>query len=388
MTLRAKRVPYLLVGILLFAVILLYALPSNNAYAAQITARSLALSSSSPAASNATTTYTFNFTLHTAGTVKSVGIQICTAAETASCTAPTGFTNASATLASQPTGLGAASGWTIQSSPPTTNLLDISDASNATGWSGTQTIVFGNVQNPTTTNQAFYAWITSYSNSNWTGTVDAGQVAASTATQIVLTGVMPESLIFCTGQSISTTGGIPDCATATAGAVSFNQLFSTTTTAYASSQMAASTNAGSGYVITVSGATLTSGSNTIPAIGATAAVSNIGSGQFGLNLAADTDPPTSGVNQLIPYSAAIAPASNGTNLRGEALSPFSTGGNAATATFAFTPSSLNTVADSANGGAGGTDSQIYTSTYMVNAAGHQTAGTYTTTLTYICTPTF
>src|SRR5581483_10519577 len=114
MTLSARRVPYLVLGILFIAGILLYALPSRNAYAAQITSRSLTISSSSPASSNATTTYTFNFTVPTTGTViKSVGIQICTTAETGTCTAPTGFTNASATLASQPTGLGAASGWTI-----------------------------------------------------------------------------------------------------------------------------------------------------------------------------------------------------------------------------------------------------------------------------------
>ena len=34
------------------------------------------------------------------------------------------------------------------------------------------------------------------------------------------------------------------------------------------------------------------------------------------------------------------------------------------------------------------DSQIYTASYIVNVPGSQAAGTYTTTLTYICTPTF
>jgi hypothetical protein len=46
------------------------------------------------------------------------------------------------------------------------------------------------------------------------------------------------------------------------------------------------------------------------------------------------------------------------------------------------------IADSGNAVLGASDSQIYTNSYMVNVPGSQAAGTYTTTLTYICTPTF
>ena len=34
------------------------------------------------------------------------------------------------------------------------------------------------------------------------------------------------------------------------------------------------------------------------------------------------------------------------------------------------------------------EAQVYTASYIVNVAGNTYAGTYTTTLTYICTPTF
>lgn len=78
-------------------------------------------------------------------------------------------------------------------------------------------------------------------------------VAASTAEPIILDGTMPESLVFCTGETIGLTSSVPDCGTATDGAISFNQLFSPIPTATATSQMAASTNAGSGYAITVNG---------------------------------------------------------------------------------------------------------------------------------------
>ena len=139
--------------------------------------------------------------------------------------------------------------------------------------------------------------------------------------------------------------------------------------------MAASTNAGSGYNITVNGPTLTSGSNTVVAMNA-ADISRRGVSQFGLNLVDNTP------DLVTPdVGAAISLASNGTNFRAQALAEYNTD-----ATFKFTPG--DSVADSASGGAGGTDAQIMTVSYIVNVTGSQPAGTYTSTLTYICTPTF
>ena len=46
------------------------------------------------------------------------------------------------------------------------------------------------------------------------------------------------------------------------------------------------------------------------------------------------------------------------------------------------------VANSGNDVLGPTNAQRYTATYMVNVAGNQLAGTYATTITYVCTPTF
>jgi hypothetical protein len=186
---------------------------------------------------------------------------------------------------------------------------------------------------------------------------------------------MPESLVFCTGHTVSTSGGIPDCSTATTGAISFNQLFSPTDTATATSQMAASTNAGSGYSVSVNGLTLTSGLNTITAMaGSTTGIR--GTSQFGLNLKANT---TSTSNPAI--GAEVAPAANGSNYRGEALSGYSSVDN-------FKFATGDSIADSGFSSLSGSDAQIFTISYMVNVNGAQAAGTYTTTLTYICTPTF
>jgi hypothetical protein len=81
----------------------------------------------------------------------------------------------------------------------------------------------------------------------------------------------------------------------------------------------------------------------------------------------------------------VAPAANGVNYRGQAY--INGAANYGTVdNFEF--NSGDTVANSGNGGLAGTDAQIFTVSYIVNVPGSQPAGTYTTTLTYICTPTF
>ena len=139
--------------------------------------------------------------------------------------------------------------------------------------------------------------------------------------------------------------------------------------------MAASTNAGSGYNITVNGPTLTSEGNSITAM-ASADPGIRGVSQFGLNLKLNTAATSTPV-----VGAEIAPASNGTVLKAQALSGYGTVDE-----FRFV--SGGSVADSGSGGAGPTNAQILTASYIVNVADSQAAGTYTTTLTYICTATF
>ena len=318
----------------------------------------------------------FAFTLPSVGStsVGSIEFLYCTTAGalTDPCTTPTGLVTTSATLTSQ-TG---ATGFSIVNTTNGAPYLTRTVASVPAGTAVTYEL--STVTNPTTTNQTFYVRIATFLSTNITGgSTDTGTVAASTATQIVLTGVMPESLIFCTGATVSTTSSVPDCATATSGAVSFNQLFSPTDTATATSQMAASTNAGSGYSITVNGPTMTSGSNTVTAMAAAAAGVR-GTSQFGLNLRANT---TTTSTPAVGIDVAPAAGAGGGTYKGEPASGYSTIDQ-----FKFV--SGNSVADSSFGGAGPTDAQIFTVSYIVNVPGSQAAGTYTTTLTYICTPTF
>lgn len=356
-----------LAGILLFQL----ALPGVT-YAAQITNRSLKLVAGTTDAGSmpgGVVKHDFAFTLPGGSNVGSIKFLYCTLAAGV-CTTPTGLVTTAATV----TGQTGATGFTLVNITNGSPYLTRTAAAIATNQAVTYEL--SSVTNPTTSNQTFYVRITTYASTDTSGSsIDLGTVAASTSTQILLSGTMPESLVFCAGSTVGTTVGVPDCSKAGPGAVSFNQLFSPTDTATATSQMAASTNAGSGYVISVNGPTLTSGSNTVTAMGAPAAGVH-GVSQFGMNLKANTI-----LTSTNPVGIEVTPAANGTNYRGQAEAGYNT-----VDTFKY--ASGDTVADSANGGAGGTDAQIFTASYIVNVPGSQPAGTYTTTLTYICTPTF
>jgi len=402
MSVSGKRVPYFLTAIVLSVLLLSTALfpPKVHATAADLTSRSLTLQDGSGgdggSKPSGKVNHDFKFTIPSGiGTVKSIMFQYCTTADIdigGTCTTPTGLK----TDGTNPTTLGTESGFSFTSltntvgtggAPGSNGMPYVSDPTGLNTGSGatTEEIPLDAVTNPdgtdcgSVTSCTFYVRISAYDNATASGTLlAAGTVAASTNAQIVLTGTMPESLIFCTGGSIPLDGNnAPDCASATSGAVTFPMLFSPAATAYTTSQMAASTNATTGYAITVSGTTLTNGSYTIPAM-STAGTSTIGTGQFGMNLAVNTTPTVG--------TAITCPTTAGAVCHAEALTGYNTAD-----TFQFKPSTtpgspvLNNVADSTGQA---TDSQEYTASYIVNVAGSQAAGEYTTTLTYICTATF
>ncbi len=342
-------------------------LPLSTAQAAQITARKLTLGSS---ASAAATTYSFQYTLPTGTAVKSVRYQFCTLASGA-CTVPGSWVNTGATLTSF-TNIG--TGFAVDLAT-NADSLGMTSAANSTAPSSPVSVQFSNVTNPTSVTQpfSFYVRIFTYSTNTYTGALDSGVVAAAINQQITLTGTMPESLVFCTGATVTGT----DCTTATSGAISFGTLFSPTSTSVTTSQMVASTNAGTGYVITVNGATMTSGGNTIAAMGSTT-TSQLGVSQFGLNLVVNTVPSVG--TAIAPTSSALG----GSTLQANPSSNYGTADN-----FKFTSGDTIANSDFQTGGTNrATDAQNYTISYIVNVPGSQGAGTYTTTLTYICTATF
>ncbi len=118
--------------------------------------------------------------------------------------------------------------------------------------------------------------------------------------------------------------------------------------------LSASTNATGGYVITVNGATLTRGSFTIAAIGATAAASSPGSEQFGARFIVNS----------------------GT---GSATAPYNTA-NWALDTTAFPDQVVSGTGDGAT--------TVFGARYIANVSAPTEAGSYSATLSYVATATF
>jgi hypothetical protein len=248
------------------------------------------------------------------------------------------------------------------------------------------TVQLNTITNPTAANATFFVRITTFTSTTaTTGASDTGTVAASTTQTITVTGTMPEYLSFCTGGVITVTANIPICGSATSGAITFDQEFSPSDTSAATSMMAASTNAASGYVITATGTTLTSGANTIPTIGTSALAANTsrGTSKFGINLVANT---STAAGFFPGTSANINPTSNGTNLRGLAAGAYSTADS-----FALDLTGATAIAKSDNttpGTPAATDGQAFTVSYIANVSGIQAPGSYVATINYVCTPTF
>lgn len=124
------------------------------------------------------------------------------------------------------------------------------------------------------------------------------------------------------------------------------------------------TNATNGLTVTVTGSTLTSGSDTITAIGATGTASSSGSEQFGINL----------VDNATPNVGADA---SGTSPIASASAPYDTADE-----FAYV--SGDTIASSS----GAINETTFTVSYLANISASTESGTYSTTLTYAATANF
>lgn len=349
---KTQQATYLLIAIVL-AFVTLQSVFNAQVSAAQITARKVTLSNSAGAATSVT--YTFNFTVPSATVLQSMQAQICTTASGA-CSTPSGFVNSSSTLVSQPTNLGDASGWTVNTS--TAGSLCISKSGNVAAPTGSQTVVFGGITNPTAQNTTFFARISTFSDAAWTTGVDTGTVAASTAQSISLSATVDETLTFCTGTSGITTSS---CAGATGSSVALGTL-TPSSTGTGLSQMGVGTNGASGYAITVNGATLTSGANTITALAAQTA-STTGTEQFGLNLR-DNATPNIGAD------------------------PDGAGSGTPTSNYNTVDQFRFVTTDSVASKASSESFRRFQVAYIANVDTATEAGTYTATMTYIATATF
>ena len=325
----------------LFSAVLMFACLPNVASAAPIGARSVAIGSS---AADATTSYNFTFTVPSTTHIKSVSFTPCLTANGA-CGTVAGFDASSSTLTAQPTNLGDAAGWSVDGTATAMRLKDTGNFSAPALLTPT-VVKFSGVHNPSATNATFYIRIATFFNADYTGAIDDGNVAISTAGQVNVSLTIDEQLAFILSAA-AVTLTTPTITTAGTG----------------STAMTISTNATSGYTLSYIGDTLKSGADNLTAM-STATTSSPNTKQFGMNLVHNTTP-------------AI-----GADKTGSGTAAPTTGYNT-DGTFKF-----STLGDTVASVSAPTNTNTFTASYIANMDGSTSAGVYSTILTYIATANF
>jgi hypothetical protein len=312
--------------------------------------RSLYINNAIP---GATASYTVSFEFHTLTTVGSIDLLFCfDPIPDHPCNAPTGLNVSHAVLSSQSgeTGFGI--------TKETTNEIVLSRTSSLVD-SEMSSYTFTGITNPTDNTQSFSARLSDYAATDANGPlIDLGSVLTEVTNPIVLETQVPPLLVFCLAQQVT-----QDCVSSEGGNYSDMGNLYANQTLTATSQMAAGTNANTGYVITANGPTMTAGLHTIAPL-ARPAPSNQGANQFGINLVANTDP-------------AIGSDPDGASVNAQVTPSYAIPNE-------FTYNNGDVVAE-----AGGVSLiRRFTVSYIVNSANNLAAGVYTTTLTFICSGRF
>ncbi len=317
------------------------------AHAQELTDRSVRLSTYAVAAA---ADYTFTFSVPTTSTIGSIEFKFCDNSPVfdQTCSAPAGLDAAGATLGGSQTGN---TGFSLDGADTTANRLVISRAV-AGGSAAPSSYVFNGVTNPSTVGQTVFVRIATYSSTDGSGSMnDNGAVAYVTAQSFNVDAFVPPYLKLCVGLSVAA-----NCTSATGDSIDFGNL-KNTKPSDAVSQFAAGTNSQTGYTIFALGTTMTSGNNTIPAL-PTPDISRPGTGQFGINLRANSSPAI-GSNPSGPGTATPTSGYNSPNH------------------FKFPPG------DAIASYGQPTDFNRMTVSYMVNVGSAQPVGIYSATISYL-----
>lgn len=322
-----------------------------QAQGSQLKDRSLKLSD---ARASATAVYNFSYRSTALDTIQTVAFEVCSnnAFPGTPCTAPTGLDMTNTSLISQ----SGDEGFSISASLSTANRVVLTRPPLVSSLE-TSTYVFDNVKNPSQIGSYFVRILTYPDGSLSSEPTNYGALSFAINSNISVTATVPPYLLFCAGVKVAGN----DCENVTGNYIDFGE-FNSRQASQASTQMLASTNAKDGYSVRLSGTTLTSGNNIIPALFG-ADVSRPGTSQFGMNLRANSAPqggvdpvgtgagtPVSGYNQINFYKF------NDGDVVAVSLAP-----------------------DYA---------RKYTSTYVVNINKSQAPGVYVSTVTYIALGNF
>jgi hypothetical protein len=332
-------------------VIVIFFASSGQAYAVtRLLNRSLYVASSQ---SGATTDYTITFTHNTIAQIGSVDMLFCIdPIPYMPCDAPAGLDLSQATLTDQ----SGETGYNIVAQ--SANHIVLGRPPVMVG-SAPSSYTFHNVKNPTYMGHSFGARLSTYASSDASGSIiDLGSVLTQATESTRLETQVPPILIFCMAEQVT-----PDCAEI--GDTTYTDMgtLSTTDTLRATTQMGVGTNASDGFVITVNGTTMAAGTRVINEL-TTPTASEPGKMQFGLNLRANANP-------------AVGSDPDGDSANAVPMPNYDTPDK-------FMYKDGDIVAASPNVSL----IRRFTVSYIVNAPASLRAGTYTTSLTYICTGRF
>ncbi|MBI3577184.1 hypothetical protein HY086_04060 [Candidatus Gottesmanbacteria bacterium] len=231
--------------VVVFALVAGMFFPFAQVKAGTFTSAKVTISDSRAGQTSVTDDFAFTTTLTTS--IKQVDIQMCTTAS-GTCTAPTGFSSGTPTLASDNL-----AGTDRTTTAPTANAFRVVVTTPATQSTQAVTMSFTGTTNPTTTNTTYYARITTYSDTGTTQ-IDTATIAFAilTSTSIAVTASVDPTLTFTV--SAVTSGGTVNGATTnvtdTATTIPFGTL-SSGSTKIAAHDLAVTTNALLGYTVTV-----------------------------------------------------------------------------------------------------------------------------------------
>jgi hypothetical protein len=212
------RIPILLtVLILLSSAAAPLLLLGGHAKAAQLTVRSLSISSGQSAATSVI--YTYGFTTVTVGSIQSLKFVACTTAtatygfastaSTTGCTAPTGLNINGASVAQQGTNTFttttafARDGTGGGNCTPANNVFCAKRTQAASETAVAKTVAFNNITNPTVSGSGttFYVGVYIYSDTAWATPTDSGTVASAVVPALTVTAAVAEILVFCVGST-------------------------------------------------------------------------------------------------------------------------------------------------------------------------------------------
>jgi hypothetical protein len=373
-----RRPLYALTAYLMLVATLLMGLLPANASAAQITTRSIKMSSSN--AGNANTSYNVVFNPGQSTTIGGIIVDFCANTPIigdTSCTLPTSFTLGTTPAVTINSGLPAVGGsWTtagIQGGAAASNfqvlkLTNGTPQSVATGTPVDFTIT--TVTNPNVDNTSFYARIVTFDTSanttsqytasgttraaTFANMVDYGGIAMSTGKVINITAKVMENLALCVYKTTCT-----DDPSFTIGHGA-NNILDTSAVDTATVNFSISTNAQGTTTVRIKGDTLKAGSNDIDAPGGASAITfSAGTEKFGLRIS------TAGsFSPVAPYNGAAGDyglnTTNSTSTYGESMGTFT----------------------------GPVNNSVTTVTYGATAGATTAAGIYTAAHQYIATASF